>query len=254
MHRWVFCKPRNPWLDFQKKYDPCLRVLVTRAREANETHLEKEFHPNGGRRGISIRKLEAHFRIVYFGAWWTRHTRGAGPIMRFHRPFAFESIVSKRVQRFPDVAFSSITGLVTPRFFSISKLRKKSLKAFNSFFFNKPSNYLRFSINSMDIVPIVYRLFFFFKFKRDEIFFDHSFESNSILTASRSTCTFDGYCFDRFQLSIVFSRFLKKTRDFSMIRVKFLAALEFLLRFDCLGLPIVFLNLKKMRFLSIIRF
>lgn len=89
------------------------------------------------------------------------------------------------------------------------------------------------SINSMDIVPIVYRFFFFFfKFKRDEIFFDHSFESNSILTASRSTCTFDGYCFDRFQLSIVFSRFLKKTRDFSMIRVKFLAALEFLLRFD----------------------
>lgn len=35
-----------------------------------------------------------------------------------------------------------------------------------------------------------------------------------------------------------------------MIRVKFFAALEFLLRFDCLGLPIVFLNLKKMRFLD----
>lgn len=232
MHRWVFCKPRNPWLDFQKKYDPCLRVLVTRAREANETHLEKEFHPNGGRRGISIRKLEAHFRIVYFGAWWTRHTRGAGPIMRFHRPFAFESIVSKRVQRFPDVAFSSITGLVTPRFFSISKLRKNPWKHSIRFFLIN----LRITCDSplirwiLFLLSIVY--FFFFKFKRDEIFFDHSFESNSILTASRSTCTFDGYCFDRFQLSIVFSRFLKKTRDFSMIRVKFLAALEFLLRFD----------------------
>lgn len=150
--------------------------------------------------------------------------------------YALPSPICIRIDRFETCpTFSGCRVFIDnrPRYTSFLfniEIEKKSLEAFNSFFFNKPSNYLRFSINSMDIVPIVYRLFFFFKFKRDEIFFNHSFESNSILTASRST--FDGYCFDRFQLSIVFSRFLKKTRDFSMIRVKFLAALEFLLRFD----------------------
>lgn len=140
MHRWVFCKPRNPWLDFQKKYDPCLRVLVTRAREANETHLsnsEKEFHPNGGRRGISIRKLEAHFRIVYFGARWT--TIG---IQGARIPLcASIASICIRIDRFETCpTFSGCRIFIdnkpryNPRFFSTSKLKKKSFKAFNSVF------------------------------------------------------------------------------------------------------------------------
>lgn len=158
MHRWVFCKPRNPWLDFQKKYDPCcassLRVHVKRMKRISNS--EKEFHLNGGRpEGISIRKLEAHFRIVYF-RWTDRHTRGAGPIMRrLHRPFAFESIV----QRFP---FSSITE---PRYtsFLFDIELKKILESVYLF------NYIRIiCIVSMDIVFIVYCSF---KFEKDEIRF-----------------------------------------------------------------------------------
>lgn len=150
--------------------------------------------------------------------------------------YALPSPICIRIDRFETCpTFSGCRIFIDnrPRYTSFLfniEIEKKSLKAFNSFFFNKPSNYLH-QFDGYCSYCLSF-LFFFFKFKRDEIFFDHSFESNSILTASRSTCTFDGYCFDRFQLSIVFSRFLKKTRDFSMIRVKFLAALEFLLRFD----------------------
>lgn len=70
---------------FSKEIWSLLRVLVTRAREANETHLElwKGIpNPNGGRpQGISIRKLEAHFRIVYFRGM-ADGSAYKGPIMR----------------------------------------------------------------------------------------------------------------------------------------------------------------------------
>lgn len=153
--------------------------------------------------------------------------------------YALPSPICIRIDRFETCpTFSGCRIFIDnrPRYTSFLfniEIEKKILESIQFVFFLIN---LRITCNSPSIRWILFLLsivyFFFFKFKRDEIFFDHSFESNSILTASRSTCTFDGYCFDRFQLSIVFSRFLKKTRDFSMIRVKFLAVLEFLLRFD----------------------
>lgn len=125
-----------------------LRVHVKRMKRISK----RNSTPNGGRRWISIRKLEAHFRIyrVYFGARWTGSTARVSLIMRFHlHP---NRSVSKRVQRFPDVAFSSITGLVTPRLFSISKLKKRKKKSLKAFSINLFLINLRITCNSQSSI------------------------------------------------------------------------------------------------------
>lgn len=112
-----------------------LRVHVKRMKRISNS--EKEFHPNGGRRGISIRKLEAHFRIVYFGARWT--TIG---IQGARIPLcASIASICIRIDRFETCpTFSGCRIFIdnrpryNPRFFSTSKLKKKSFKAFNSVF------------------------------------------------------------------------------------------------------------------------
>lgn len=138
---------------------------------------------------------------------------GAG-LPYYALPFASESI---RFETCPTFSGCRIFIDNRPRYTSslfnieIEKEKKEILESvFNKPFFNKPSNYLQFTIiNSMDVVSIVHIIFFFSNLKEMR-FFDHSFESN-----------FNGFEIrvhvrwvlfrDRFQSFIVF---LKKMRFF----------------------------------------